>query len=133
MIDFSVKRHYKFLSPYLYCFSFKTAIHRILIVWKKVKKKFKWKEKCTSSSALRSSPLVGEERLDQVLDGHAELGAEDTVETRLLLHSYTVWCNQMGTVFEEMSSWAALIWHLGIKTTFLKRKFVWNVIIMIFF
>ena len=30
----------------------------------------------------------------------------------------TVWCNQMGSVFAEMSSWTALTRHLGMKTAF---------------
>ena len=30
----------------------------------------------------------------------------------------TVWCNQMGTVFVEMSTWTALTRYLGMKTTF---------------
>ena len=34
------------------------------------------------------------------------------------LKSFTVWCNQIGTVFEAMLSWTALTWHLRTKTTF---------------
>ena len=30
----------------------------------------------------------------------------------------TLCCNQMGTIFEEMSSWTAFTWYLGMKTTF---------------
>ena len=30
----------------------------------------------------------------------------------------TVCCNQMGTVFEEMTYWTALTWYKGMKTAF---------------
>ena len=30
----------------------------------------------------------------------------------------TVWCNQIGTVFAEMSSWTDITWHLMEKTIF---------------
>ena len=33
-----------------------------------------------------------------------------------------VWCNQIGTIFEEMSSRTALTWYLGMKT-----GIVWNI------
>ena len=32
--------------------------------------------------------------------------------------SSTVWCNQTGTVFTEMSSWTALTWYTVMKTAF---------------
>ena len=35
-----------------------------------------------------------------------------------LKNSDTVWCNQMGIIFAEMSSCAALTCHTGIKTVF---------------
>ena len=41
---------------------------------------------------------------------------QEYVEYRQIIH--TVWCNQMKTVFSEMSSWTALTRHLGTKTTF---------------
>ena len=31
---------------------------------------------------------------------------------------FTVWCNQVGTVYAEMSSWTASTRHLGMKTIF---------------
>ena len=36
----------------------------------------------------------------------------------------TVWCNQMGTVFTEMSSWTALICHTVMRKYF--REKVWK-------
>ena len=50
--------------------------------------------------------------------------------------SFTVWSNQIGTYFAEMSSWTALTRHLGTKTTFktkyMKIKCFRTFIIMIF-
>ena len=37
---------------------------------------------------------------------------------QLLRAKSTVWCNQMGTNFAEISSWTALTRHLGLKTAF---------------
>ena len=37
---------------------------------------------------------------------------------QLPLIEYTVWCNQMGTVFAEISSWTALKWYTVMKTEF---------------
>ena len=37
--------------------------------------------------------------------------------------SRTVWCNQIGDDFVDMSSWIALIWNIGTKTSF-KTKFI---------
>ena len=34
------------------------------------------------------------------------------------------WCNQMGTVLEEMSSWTALTWHIVIKKN--EQQIFWN-------
>ena len=38
------------------------------------------------------------------------------LKIRFFLH--TVWCNQMGTGFAQMSSWPALTWYTVIKTAF---------------
>ena len=36
----------------------------------------------------------------------------------------TVWCNQMGTVFAEMSSWTALAWYTVMKTAFKTKSMI---------
>ena len=51
--------------------------------------------------------------------GHATLVTQIEI-TKLYVYclqytytmGYTVFCNQMGTVFTEMSSWTALTWHI---------------------
>ena len=48
-------------------------------------------------------------------------------------NTYTVWCNQMETVFAQMSSWTALTWHLRLKTAFytkfMKRKYFHSILL----
>ena len=41
--------------------------------------------------------------------------AYDTLKS--IIFKATVWCNQIETVFPEMSSWTALTGHFGINTT----------------
>ena len=36
----------------------------------------------------------------------------------LMICFYTVWCNQMETVFAKMTSWTSSTWHTGIRAAF---------------
>ena len=61
----------------------------------------------------------------------------ETLKKTIVSHDYniTVWYNQMGTIFVEMSSGTTVTWHLVIKTAFMikyiKSKHVWMFIMMI--
>ena len=51
-------------------------------------------------------------------------------EHKQFMHD-TVWCNQMGTVFAEMSSRTALTRHLWMKTTFYTKYITANVFVLL--